>query len=127
MLSSCALVLVRRPTPEKVPGSESWLGASLPCWPAAAFDERRFRELIGNVREPVDDSRRYPLRALQSHLPDTLTLTSHCAAVDRLPLRSSGAINEPRLHAAPGLYVASTIANTERLYVETLHSGGALI
>ena len=86
MLSLCALVLVRRPTPQKVPGSESWLAAGLPCWPAPGFDELRFREQNGSVREPADDPRRYPPHAAQSHLLDSLALTSHRAAVDRLPL-----------------------------------------
>ena len=40
---------------------------------------------------------------------------------------TSGAVNEPRLHPAPGLDEASTITRTERPDVETLHSICALI
>src|SRR5208283_532582 len=86
MLSSCALVRARRPTPQKVSGSGSLLGASLPCLPAPGFDELRFREQNGSVREPADDPQRYLPHAVQSHLLDSLALTSRRPATDRLPL-----------------------------------------
>jgi hypothetical protein len=60
----------------------------------------------------------YRIAACRHHFAQQLIGFGYCI---------SGTVNEPRLHLAPGLYEASTIARTERLDVETLHPICALI